>query len=91
MMSTTLFLFSFFLQLSKMLLASVDLGCSEEVIFVPFVFNFCMLLKCFAQVLTVVAMLSGDGGKVGPLQQASAAIIQPFPGFLPSQGQRNGG
>jgi hypothetical protein len=50
------------LQLSKMLLASVDLGCSEEVLQKNYViFN---VFIFFDQVLTVVAMLSGDGGKV---------------------------
>jgi hypothetical protein len=53
---------TFCAQLSKMLLASVDLGCSEEVSarLVALRSTQVMSLK----VLTVVAMLSGDGGKV---------------------------
>jgi hypothetical protein len=37
--STAILLFYLYLQLSKMLLASVDLGCSEEVDFTPSAFN----------------------------------------------------
>jgi hypothetical protein len=55
----------FFTQLSKMLLASVDLGCSEEVCpKTSHVVAGMFVLGHSHQVLTVVAMLSGDGGKV---------------------------
>ena len=61
-----------FLQLSKMLLASVDLGCSEEARTrtALVLTRKQTLIRCYFQVLTVVAMLSGDGGKVPPNETA---------------------
>jgi hypothetical protein len=48
-----------------MLLASVDLGCSEEVRCLSHHFPHKQRSHAaLIQVLTVVAMLSGDGGKV---------------------------
>ena len=49
-----------------MLLASVDLGCSEEARArdALVLTRKKTLIRCYFQVLTVVAMLSGDGGKV---------------------------